>query len=66
MSMAKLGLTVGGAVPGFPMGADQYRSLQFDNTTDHNDIGAFGFTEADLTTLADYLGVDPAVAGSDR
>ncbi|TQQ80513.1 complex I NDUFA9 subunit family protein [Halonotius roseus] len=57
MALAGVGLTLGGKIPGFPMGADQYRSLQFDNTTADNDIGAFGVDEADLTTLADYLGV---------
>ena len=57
MPLAGVGLTLGGAIPGFPMGADQYRSLQFDNTTDDNDIGAFGVSEADLTSLGAYLGV---------
>ena len=57
MPLAKVGLTVLGAVPGFPMGPDQYRSLQFDNTTADNDIGAFGTDEAEMTTLAEYLGV---------
>lgn len=57
MPLAKVGLTVLGAVPGFPMGPDQYRSLQFDNTTADNDIGAFGIDEAEMTTLAEYLGV---------
>src|SRR6056297_1022087 len=57
MALAGIGLSVGGKLPGFPMGADQYRSLQFDNTTDDNDIGAFGVEVDDLTTLADYLGV---------
>jgi len=57
MALAGVGLTLGGKIPGFPMGADQYRSLQFDNTTADNDIGAFGVDESDLTTLADYLGV---------
>ena len=57
MPLAGIGLTLGGAIPGFPMGADQYRSLQFDNTTDDNDIGAFGVSEADLTSLGAYLGV---------
>ncbi|WP_435147585.1 complex I NDUFA9 subunit family protein [Halobaculum sp. P14] len=56
MAMAKLGLTVLGAL-GFPMGPDQYRSLQFDNTTDDNDVDAFGVSEADLTSFAAYLGV---------
>jgi len=57
MPLAGVGLTLGGKVPGFPMGADQYRSLQFDNTTDDNDIGAFGVSEADLTRLDTYLSV---------
>jgi len=57
MALAGVGLSVGGKIPGFPMGADQYRSLQFDNTTTDNDIGAFGVEADDLTTLGDYLGV---------
>jgi NADH dehydrogenase len=55
MALAGVGLSVAGKVPGFPMGADQYRSLKFDNTTDDNDIGAFGIGESDLTTLGEYL-----------
>ena len=58
MPLAKIGLSVLGAVPGFPMGPDQYRSLQFDNTTVDNDVTAFGVEEATLTTLAEYLGVE--------
>jgi uncharacterized protein YbjT (DUF2867 family) len=56
MPMAKLGLSVLGAV-GFPMGPDQYRSLQFDNVTDDNDIAAFGVEVGDLTTFRGYLGL---------
>jgi len=55
MALAKVGLTVLGSLPGAPMGADQYRSLQFDNTTAHNDVEAFDATEADLQTLGEYL-----------
>ncbi len=58
MPLARVGLTVLGAVPGFPMGADQYRSLNFDNTTDDNDIESFGVEPGDLTTLAAYLGLE--------
>jgi NADH dehydrogenase len=58
MPLARLGLTVLGAVPGFPMGGDQYRSLKFDNTTADNDVGAFGVDESEMTTLAAYLGVE--------
>jgi NADH dehydrogenase len=57
MPLAKVGLTVLGAVPGFPMGPDQYRSLQFDNTTADNDVAAFGVDADELTTLAGHLGV---------
>ena len=56
MALAKLGLSVGDLIPGFPMGKDQYRSLQFDNVTDDNDIGAFGASVDELTTLEAYLG----------
>jgi NADH dehydrogenase len=56
MGLAGIGLSIGGAIPGFPMGADQYRSLKFDNTTADNDVGAFGTEESELTTLSAYLG----------
>ena len=55
MALAGVGLTVAGAIPGFPMGRDQYRSLRVDNTTTDNDVGAFGVDLADLRTLASYL-----------
>ncbi|WP_152043155.1 complex I NDUFA9 subunit family protein [Salinigranum salinum] len=55
MALAGVGLSIAGKVPGFPMGADQYRSLKFDNTTADNDVGAFGVSESDLTTLGEYL-----------
>ena len=58
MGLAGVGLSVAGSVPGFPMGADQYRSLKFDNTTDDSAVEAFGCTEADLTSLGSYLGVE--------
>jgi len=58
MALAGVGLSVAGKLPGFPMGADQYRSLQFDNTTTNNDIEAFGLDDAELTSLASYLGVE--------
>jgi uncharacterized protein YbjT (DUF2867 family) len=65
MPLAGIGLKTLGALPGAPMGGDQFRSLQFDNTTDDNDVAVFGYDEADLRTLADYLGVDPTVADGD-
>lgn len=60
MPLAKVGLSLAGHVPRFPFGSDQYRGLQLDNVRDVNDVDAFGFREADLKTLPDYLGVDPA------
>ncbi len=57
MGLAGVGLKTLGVVPGFPMGGDQYRSLKFDNTTDDNDIEAFGVGREDLTTFGSYLGV---------
>ena len=60
MPLAKLGFTVGGVVPGFPMGPDQYRSLQFDNTVsggdpDANDVRVFDVDPETLRTFDDYI-----------
>ena len=57
MGLAGVGLKTLSVVPGFPMGGDQYRSLNFDNTTDDNDVGAFGVDPAEMQTLGAYLGV---------
>ncbi|WP_313694556.1 complex I NDUFA9 subunit family protein [Halorarum halobium] len=56
MGLARVGLTVLGTL-GFKLGPDQYRSLRMNHTTPDNDLDAFGRTEADLTTFADYLGL---------
>jgi uncharacterized protein YbjT (DUF2867 family) len=58
MALAGIGMTVGGLIPGVPFGPDQYRSLQFDNTTDNNDIDAFGLDPDELMTLSEYLGIE--------
>lgn len=58
MVLAGLGLSVAGSIPGFPMGADQYRSLKFDNTAENNDVESFGVAESELTRLAEYLGLE--------
>ena len=58
MGLAGVGLKTLGALPGFPMGGDQYRSLRFDNTTEDNDVGVFDRSPADLTTLGSYLGLE--------
>lgn len=55
MSIAGIGITVGGLIPGFPFGPDQYRSLQLDLIVAENDVTAFGVTEDELTPLATYL-----------
>jgi len=61
MSLAGVGMSIAGALPGVPFGRDQYRSLKLDNTTADNDIDAFDVAEDDLTTLAEYLDVTPRV-----
>lgn len=58
MALAKLGLTAAEPLPFVPFGADQYRSLRFDNTVPNNDAGAFGVDERELTTLGEYLGAE--------
>ncbi len=55
MAFAKLGAAAIDPVPFVPFGADQVRSLAFDNTAPNNDIGAFGMSEDDLLTLETYL-----------
>jgi uncharacterized protein YbjT (DUF2867 family) len=55
MLFARFGLTIAGAIPGIPMGPDQYRSLTFDNTVSDNDVTVFDRSLDDLRTLANYL-----------
>lgn len=57
MGLAKVGLSVAGAIPGLPFGADQYRSLKVRNTAPDNDVDAFGIETEELTGLATYLGL---------
>jgi len=57
MPLAKLGMTVMGAVPGIPLGPDQYRGLKLDNTVADNDVDAFGVDETDLSTFEEFLGI---------
>ncbi len=58
MGLAGVGLKTLGNVPGFPMGGDQYRSLKLDNTTQANDVDAFGRSTDDLLRFPEYLGVE--------
>jgi uncharacterized protein YbjT (DUF2867 family) len=58
MALAGVGLKTLDVVPGVPMGADQYRSLKFDNTTESTDYEAFGYDHDDLRTLREYLGLE--------
>jgi NADH dehydrogenase len=55
MTVARAGLAVGDAIPGVPMGLDQFRSLRFDNVTASNDIDAFGLSADELTSMWGYL-----------
>lgn len=58
LGLTKAGLSVAAAIPRFPFGPDQIRALKENNTTDGNDVSAFGVDEADLRTLGDYLGLE--------
>jgi len=60
MGLAGVGLSLADHVPPAPMGSDQYRSLQFDNTVADNDVTAFGVDPGDLRTFDDYLGLTAA------
>lgn len=60
MALAGIGMSVMGAVPGFPFGRDQFKSLKMDNVVEENDIQAFDVQESDLRTLREYLGLEPA------
>lgn len=71
MLLARAGLTLGGLVPGFPMGPDQYRSLSFENTVgagdpSANDVTAFGADHDDLRTFRAYLFGDGDDEGDDE
>lgn len=55
MALVDVGLTVADPVPGVPMGSDQATALRMDNTTDSNDIEAFGVAPESLTTFESYL-----------
>ena len=55
MGLAGAGLKLADAVPGLPLGSDQYRALRLDNTTDDNAIERLGLAPAKLTTVREYL-----------
>lgn len=53
--VARLALSVGEYLPGFPLGADQGRSLGIDNVPENNEIERFRPDIEGLTTLGEYL-----------
>jgi uncharacterized protein YbjT (DUF2867 family) len=55
MSLTRIGMQLADPLPFVPFGPDQYRSLQFDNTTATNDVTEFGVSEDELGTLREYL-----------
>ncbi|MFB6110082.1 MAG: complex I NDUFA9 subunit family protein [Halodesulfurarchaeum sp.] len=55
MSLAGIGMRLADPLDAIPFGTDQFRSLQFDNTTAENDVTAFGVSEAELLTLSEYV-----------
>jgi|AntRauMinimDraft_4_1070384.scaffolds.fasta_scaffold00724_4 NADH dehydrogenase len=63
MLLARIGLSIAGLIPGFPMGGDQYRSLAFDNTVSDNSLDEFGLDSRDLYTFGEYLKTNDEPAG---
>jgi NADH dehydrogenase len=55
MPLAAVGFRVAEALPGVPLGRDQYRAFALDNTTTDNDVTAFGVDEATMLTLGTYV-----------
>lgn len=53
--IARLAFRIAGVLPGVPLGPDQFRHVQLDNTVDENDVTAFGVDTEDLTTMAEYV-----------
>lgn len=62
MALAGIGMAIMDVIPGVPMGRDQYRSLQLENTVVENDLDAFGVSLDEMTTLGEFLGVDPVTS----
>ncbi|MFP4530965.1 MAG: complex I NDUFA9 subunit family protein [Halodesulfurarchaeum sp.] len=58
MALTAIGMRLVDPLPFVPFGADQARSLRFDNTVLTNDVEAFGRTESDLLGLPEYLSAD--------
>ncbi|MFP4589850.1 MAG: complex I NDUFA9 subunit family protein [Halobacteriales archaeon] len=56
--LARIGLSIAGAVPGFPLGADQGRALDIDNVTADNAVARLGRPVAELLPLPAYLGLE--------
>jgi len=54
-AVAEVGLSVADQFEEIPLGQDQFRVLQYDNTVEHNDIVAFRLDESALKTLSAYL-----------
>lgn len=57
MPLARIGLTLAEPFPFVPFGRDQYRGLHLESVTPHNDASEFGFSDEDLRTFEDYLGL---------
>jgi NADH dehydrogenase len=53
--LAAVGSVIAGTITGVPIGADQYRVFQLDNTVSNEDLAAFGVSEDELRTLEAYL-----------
>ncbi len=66
MSLTRFGLTAADPLPFIPFGPDQARSLEMNNTIVDNNVTAFGVSEDELTTLREYLDIDPQSVADQR
>lgn len=62
MVLAAGATAVAELLPGVPIGRDQYRVFELENTVAENDVRAFGVSESDLRTLTEYV-TDRSSAG---
>jgi NADH dehydrogenase len=55
MALTRIGFRVGGVLPLFPFGPDQFEGLRSDNTATDNDVDAFGVDPAALRSVRSYV-----------
>jgi NADH dehydrogenase len=53
--LASIAFALADSIPFVPVGRDQFRALQLDNTVEANDVTEFGVAASELRSLRDYL-----------